>query len=158
MNTSTSSRDLPTTIVEVKTDSPIGDNSSPGGQTIFDLAAQVEKILHGHSNKDVMKILNLVGSIHGIRSIPVDRPIGQSTAGTVRTVPVVKAVKGKSTPKAAYKQTTEYIQLSASRDELVRQIKSIPDTEAADRLPLVDRLRSLELKLKQFKSAKSGDR
>lgn len=53
--------------------------SSP--QNMFALADQIETLLKGESNKTCSKILNMVGSLHAIRAISVDRPIGQSLVG-----------------------------------------------------------------------------
>jgi len=141
-------------------ESAIADPAIVGPQTndedIFVLAGKLEAILKGKSNKTCLKVMNMVGSLHGIRCIPSDRPIGQSTVGTTRVEPAVKPrEKGKPTPPAAWKQTDNYRCLAAERLDLVSKVKVQPDGE--DKNLLLDQLRESEQKLKALKSRSSGD-
>jgi hypothetical protein len=128
-----------------------------GEQNVFILARQIELILQGQSNKTCMKVMNMVGSLHGIRSIPIDRPIGQSTTGTKKVVPVAtKPPRGLPTPKAAWKQSDDYRRLSAERDSVVTTIKSLTPNDPAKQ-DLVQSLRTIELSLKNLKARTAGD-
>lgn len=124
---------------------------------VFVLARKIEEILKGESNKTCLKVMNMVGSLHAIRCIPSDRPIGQSTAGTTKVVPKAKAAKrGLSTPKAAWKQTDAYKHLSATRALLVKTIKAL-DPADPSLTGHVEELRACEQSLKALKSPTAGD-
>jgi hypothetical protein len=125
-------------------------------EDIFILAGKLEALLKGKSNKTVLKALNMVGSLHGVRSIPADRPIGQSTTGTIRKVVAAKPEKGKPTPPAAWKQTDDYRRLSAEREKIVKTIKS-RSSEELSKTTLVEDLRALEQQLKALKSSTPGN-
>jgi len=146
-----SSKGKATTIVVGAT-----QNSSSVDEDVFALARQIEEILKGKSNRTCSKVLNMVGSLHGLRTIPADRPIGQSTTGATIVVPKVKQEKGLPTPKAAWKQTDSYRNLSAERTKIVNTIKSLPAT-SPNKEKLVEDLRAVELSLKQLKSPTSGN-
>jgi hypothetical protein len=124
-------------------------------EDIFVLASQLEAILQGKSYKTCLKALNMVGSLHAIRCIPADRPIGQSTVGTTKVVQqAIKPKKGQPTPPAAWKQTDDYRRLNAEREEIVTTIKSSTDEE---NILNVGKLRAVEQQLKALKSPSSGD-
>jgi len=125
-------------------------------EDIFILAGKLEALLKGKSNKTILKALNMVGSLHGVRSIPADRPIGQSTTGTIRKVVAAKTEKGKPTPPAAWKQTDDYRRLSAEREKIVKTIKS-RSSEELSKTTLVEDLRVLEQQLKALKSSTPGN-
>jgi hypothetical protein len=126
-------------------------------QDIFALALKLEELLKGKSNKTCMKVMDMVGSLHGIRCIPRDRPIGRSTAGTTKVVPVAKPPgKGLPTPPAAWKQTDVYRRLSAEREAMVITIKSLKPQELLKTTHVED-LREIERKLKALKSPRLGD-
>lgn len=127
-------------------------------EDIFVLAGKLEALLKGKSNKTCLKLMNMVGSLHGIRCIPSDRPIGQSTVGTTKVVPTAaKPKKGQSTPPAAWKQTDAYKRLSAERVRIVTTIKSLSPDELSNKTVLVEELRATEQKLKALKSPTAGD-
>lgn len=129
----------------------------PSGENIFVLMAKMEALLKDQSNRTVLKLMNAVGSMHGVRCIPVDRPIGQSTMGTTRVAPVVKQKKGQGpAPPAAWKQSPEYIQLSAQRSAIVATIKNLPDSDPNKESEIAS-LRETEQKLKALKGLRSGD-
>jgi hypothetical protein len=101
--------------------------------------------------------MNMVGSLHAIRCIPADRPIGLSAVGTTKVVPVAKKPKkGQPTPPAAWKQTDDYRRLNAEREEIVKTIKSSSDVGNIMNSN-VDKLRAIEQQLKALKSPSSGD-
>jgi len=125
-------------------------------EDIFVLAAKLEELLKGKSNKTCLKVMNMVGSLHSIRCIPSDRPIGQSTVGTTKVVPTVKQAKGLPTPKAAWKQTDAYRHLTAQREEMVSTIKSLAPAELKQTTH-IEELRAVEQKLKALKSPTAGD-
>lgn len=145
-------------VTKVTTDTTSG-SIDPGGtnldKDVFALASELEKILQGQSNKTLLKVFNMVGSLHGIRAIPVDRPIGRSTAGTTKVVPVVKHVKGVKTPEAAWKKTNAYKRLSSERAEKVKTIKAL--NPGVPNTALVEELRVIEQQLKALKSPTVGD-
>jgi len=126
-------------------------------EDIFILAGKLESLLKGKSNKTCLKVMNMVGSLHGIRAIPSDRPIGQSTVGTTKVVPVAaKPKRGQPTPPAAWKQTAAYKQLSAQRQSIVDTLKSLPDY-GPKKQGFISELRAVEQSLKALKSPLSGD-
>jgi hypothetical protein len=129
----------------------------PSDEDIFILAKKMEELLRGKSNRTCQKVMNMVGSLHGIRCVPSDRPIGQSlTAGVANAKPVVKE-KGKPTPPAAWKQTPEYRVLAEKRESLVRKVKDYGDRASPNKEKYLDGLRSVETELKTYKSRFSGD-
>jgi len=129
-------------------------------QELFALAARIQEVLKGQSKRTCLKVLGIVGSIHGIRAIPVDRPIGQSSMGTVRPATagpkLPKTKKGKTPPPAVWKQTEDYRLLSDQRSEIVKTIKSLP-TGSGDIQNQVEVLRTIEQKLKALKAPQSGN-
>jgi len=126
-------------------------------ESIFALAAQIEALLSGKSNKTCHKVMNMVGSIHGIRCVSVDRPIGRSTVGTTKVVPTAKAApKGQSTPKSAWKQTENYRSLQAKRSDLVSKVKA-NDPALGSIESRIEELRTVERELKGLKSPKPGN-
>jgi hypothetical protein len=132
--------------------------SSPAStENIFELARKLQEILKGKSNKTCMKVMNMVGSLHGIRCIPSDRPIGQSTTGTTKVVKEpAKPKKGKPTPRAAWKQTDSYKNLSRQHEAMVKTIKSCSPTDELIETHIRD-LRDIERKLKALHSPTAGD-
>jgi hypothetical protein len=133
---------------------------------IFAIAGQIEALLKGVSNKEALKILSAVGSQHNLRTISMDRPIGQSTTGTVKAGPPPSTVqkKGKAskkgpTPPAAWKQTDEYHHLSGLHRERVEILKSLdPATVSAASIEdAKNDLREVERKLKDLKKRTAGD-
>jgi hypothetical protein len=128
------------------------------GVNLFGVASMIEQQLKGLSNKEAMKVLMMVGSIHGARIIPIDRPIGLSNVGKIRPATageVSKSKRGVATPPAAYKQTDAYKRLVASRMQIVTTIKSLSPAELS-KTTYVDELREIEQKLKLFKSSTAG--
>jgi hypothetical protein len=125
-------------------------------EDIFALASKLEALLSGKSYGTCLKALNMVGSLHGIRAIPADRPIGRSTVGSTRVEPVPKpAKKGQQPSKAGYKKSAQYIELSSKRELAVATVKSLPDGESKD--SAISELRRLERELKALKALKSGN-
>jgi hypothetical protein len=122
---------------------------------LFVLAQRVEEVLAGQSKKTIQKVLNMVGSLHGTRTIPVDRPIGQTTVGRVTNVTAGKKEKGKPTPPAPWKQTDDYRRLDAERKESVALLKSLSGPVA--KAPVLDKIRNLEQSLKELKGSHSGN-
>jgi tetrahydromethanopterin S-methyltransferase subunit H len=126
-------------------------------EDIFILAGKLEELLKGKSNKTCLKVMDMVGSLHGIRAIPRDRPIGQSTAGTTRVVPVAaKPKKGLPTPPAAWKQTSAYKHLNERREEKIKILKSLPSGESVYRPIHIEELREIERELKSLRSSTPG--
>jgi hypothetical protein len=121
---------------------------------LFDLSRKIEALLKGTSNKNALKVLNMVGSLHGIRAISVDRPIGQpaAKAPAPKKEQKTKSAKGSgnSQAKAAYKQTPEYIRVTAERKACVQALKSTPAGDA-QQSTLQSELRRLEQELKALK-------
>lgn len=137
-------------VPEVEPDDSIAD--------IFIIAGKIQALLSGISNKKISKVMNMVGSLHGIRAIPSDRPIGQSTVGTTKvgqTKPPVK-VKGKPTPRAEWKQTDAYKQLTAQRTLMVTTIKAHTPSELS-KTSHVEDLREIERKLKALHPTTAGN-
>jgi hypothetical protein len=135
-----------------------GFNPDPPNRVedIFALASQLEAILSGQSYRTCLKVMNMVGSLHGIRAIPEDRPIGRSSVGTTRVEPVPRpAKKGQQPSRAGYKKSAQYIELSSKRDSVVATIKSLTDGESKD--SAISELRRLERELKALKALKSGN-
>jgi len=126
-------------------------------EDVFLLARRIEEVLAGKSNRTCQKVMNMVGSLHGLRTIPMDRPIGQSTVGTTKVVERAKpAKKGQPTPPAAWKQTDDYRRLSAQRELIVKTIKNLP-ADSQQKLESVEALRALEQQLKDLKKASAGN-
>jgi hypothetical protein len=135
-----------------------GFNPDPPNRVedIFALASQLEALLSGQSYRTCLKVMNMVGSLHGIRAIPEDRPIGRSPVGSTRVEPVPKpAKKGQQPSRAGYKKSAQYIELSSKRDSVVATIKSLPDGESKD--SAISELRRLEREIKALKGLKSGN-
>jgi len=136
----------------------VNSNENTGNeQNLFMLATQIEQILSGQSNKTCMKVLTMIGSLRGIRCIPIDRPIGQSPTGKQQPAGKTnqqKQPKGKPTPKAAWKMTEEYKTLSISRTQAVQQLKEAPP-ESKD--SAVEKLREIEQQLKALRSPTAGN-
>lgn len=104
-----------------------------------------------------LKVLNAVGSLHAIRALPADRPIGQSTTGTTKVVPkAAKPKKGQPTPPAAWKQTDAYKQLKAQREAKVLTIKSLTADELSKTTHIED-LQDLNQQIKALKSPTAGN-
>jgi hypothetical protein len=128
-------------------------------EDVFVLARKIEEILAGKSNRTCHKVMNMVGSLHGLRTIPMDRPIGQSTAGTTKVVAQTKkSGKGKcqQASPAAWKQTAAYKQLSAQREQIVSAIKALPAT-SLQKEEKVEALRLVERQLKELKGVSAGN-
>jgi hypothetical protein len=124
---------------------------------IFVLAGQLEAILKNKSNRVCLRVMNMVGSLHSIRCIPIDRPIGQSPVNTTTVVPSATGPSmGQPTPPAAWKQTEAYRTLTAQRISLVDTIKNLPPDELINTTHVAD-LREIERQLKELKSAHSGN-
>jgi len=129
----------------------------PSDSDMFVIASKFEALLKDKSNKACFKILNLVGSLHSIRCISVDRPIGRSTVGTAKVVPTApKPKKGQPTPPAAWKQTDAYKRLNAQRESIVTTLKSLGSNESAKATHIAD-LRAVERQLKALKSPTAGN-
>jgi len=130
-----------------------GKGKSPKPKTgddedVFVLASRLEAVLRGVSNKMAAKALNMVGSLHGYRSISVDRPIGQVNQPKQKTKAGDAKGKGKSpSAKAAWKQTTEYSQLNASRATIVARLKATPATDP-NKDQLTQELRTVEQRIR----------
>jgi len=124
--------------------------------SIFDKMKQIELILAGSSHGETRKILSAVSALHELRVISVYQPIGQSTAGTVRTVPFVQVRKGKPPPPAAWKQTDSYKSLMKAHADVVKDIKR-GGSDVASKEQLIVKLRELELSLKNLKVSRSGN-
>lgn len=117
----------------------------------------MEELLRGRSNRTCLKVMNMVGSLHGIRCVPSDRPIGQNlTAGVANAKPVIRE-KGKPTPPAVWKQTPEYRCLHQKRESLVQKIKAYGGRASPNKERYLEDLRSAEAELKTYKSRSSGD-
>jgi hypothetical protein len=130
------------------------DAQDPDVDEVFLIAGEIEKILKGKSNKTCMKVLSMIGSLHEVRCIRPDRPIGQSTAGTTKAAPPAKKPKkGQPTPPAAWKQTDDYRRLKASRDSKITILKSLT-TDEEKTSHLAD-LKEIERQLKALKQGPS---
>jgi hypothetical protein len=124
---------------------------------IFVLAGQLEALLKNKSNRVCLRVMNMVGSLHSIRCIPVDRPIGQPTMGTAIAVPSVSNPnRGQPTPPAAWKQTEAYRTLTAQRESLVDTIRNLSPAELVNTTHVAD-MREIERQLKELKSAHTGN-
>jgi hypothetical protein len=123
---------------------------------IFVVAGQIEALLKGKSSRVCLKILNMVGSLHGIHAIS-GRPIGQPTVGTLKIVPPIKPKGGQSTTRAAWKQTPDYRQLNERRDEMVKTLKTLPPGESSYKTTVIQELRSIERDLKDLKLSVPGN-
>jgi len=135
---------------------PVAGALGSEGKNVFILAAQIEEILRGQSNTAVMKILNVVGALHGARTISVNRPIGQTTAGAIlKKVVPIKPKKGQSTPPAAWKQTDDYRRLNANHKVAIANLKKVPPQ--SDKTGALEALRSIERELKDLHAPRSGD-
>jgi hypothetical protein len=135
-------------------EAPITVGPRGEGESIFALAHRLEALLSGESNRTCMKVLNMVGSLHGIRCIPADRPIGQSTAGLERKAPKpAPAPKGKPTQKAAWKQTPEYRELAGKRAVLVELLKGY--TRSPNHPMTDETLEDLRVTERQLKALRS---
>jgi hypothetical protein len=125
-------------------------------EDIFVLASKLEAMLSGQSNRTILKAFNIVGSLHGIRAIPANRPIGQSRVGSTRVEPVPKpAKKGQQPSRAGYKKSAQYIELTSKRALAVATVKSSPDGRSKDHA--ISELRRLEREIKELKALKSGN-
>lgn len=122
----------------------------PVPEESFRLAAEIERLLGGRSNKSVSQILNMVASVHGLRVIPVDRPIGQVNRPTETIVSDKKEKK-----VAAYKQTTQFKEMSLARQGIVDKIKLAQEGPVKEGLRT--ELRTIERKLKDLKSPVVGN-
>jgi hypothetical protein len=129
----------------------------PSDEDIFVLAKRMEELLRGKSNRTCMKVMNMVGSLHGLRCVPSDRPIGQSLTAGVANAKPVKQEKGKPTPPASWKQNPEYRGLLRKREDLVDKIKSYGGRSSPNKERYLESLRSAEAELKAYKSRSSGD-
>jgi hypothetical protein len=123
---------------------------------VFAMAAEIERILEGQSSRTVLKVLNMVGSLHRARAIPADRPIGQSTVGRVTTVTREQPKKGQPTPKAAWKDSEIYRSLIRQRELMVNTIKATPPHELSNSSHVED-LRAIEQQLKDLKASHPGN-
>jgi hypothetical protein len=139
-----------------KTDPP-HDSEDYGIDEDFVIAAKVEALLKGLSNRRTLKVLNMVGSVHGIRSISVDRPIGQPSKNPIRQSSVGSSKrKGKSgnIQIPTLKKDPRYIELSSQRDAAVAALKR----DGPDGNTHLDHLRSIEQQLKDLKTqSRSGN-
>jgi hypothetical protein len=92
-----------------------------------------------------MRIMTVVGALHNIRCISMDRPVGQpSSKADKPKEKKTKDAKGKkegnntpengSSQKAPWKRTPEYKSLEQQRERLVLEIKALglnsPDKES----------------------------
>jgi hypothetical protein len=123
-----------------------------GTQDIFALARQMESLLEGQSYRTVLKVMNMVGSQHGIKSMHIDKVMSLKTTTVVS--PSHPKSKGVAT-KADWKQTADYRQLTAQRASVVSALKKTgSDLDAG----LVAELRALEQSLRNLRPAVAGDR
>jgi hypothetical protein len=123
----------------------------------FVIAAKVEALLKGLSNRRTLKVLNMVGSVHGIRSISVDRPIGQPSKNPIRqSSDGSYKGKGKSgnIQIPPFKKDPRYIELSSQREAAVAALKR----DGPSGNTHLDHLRSIEQQLKDLKTqSRSGN-
>jgi len=138
-----------------------------GEVDIFAIAKKMHELLEGLSIKSTSKVLNMVGSLKGLRTIPVDRPIGpvmQVKPGSGIPGSVVTTARGGSvnrqspTPKAAWKQSDDYRRLSVEHQALIRELKSVPNGPDKDsqRCALVSLVRLNEQSLRNLKQVPSA--
>jgi hypothetical protein len=123
----------------------------------FALAREIAELLKGSSNKTTFEALQMVASLNGLRVISADRPIGQSVMGKQRPLarqqPLTRQ-KGQQ-PRAAYKQTKEYLGLQESRSKVVATIKKLED--GSEKASAISDLRAVEQKLKALRASKQGN-
>jgi hypothetical protein len=130
-------------------------------KNLFKYASVLNASLAGLSNKEVLKVLTLVSSIHGYRVISVDRNINQQqSSSTERAIALTHSTikpKGKKTSPAAYKQTDAYKHLTANRLAIVNTMHGLTPQELSQTTFVAD-LREIERKLKDLKlNSQSGN-
>jgi hypothetical protein len=123
---------------------------------IFDVARQVSEALKGLSNKQVQSVLAMVGAQRNLRVSSMDKPIGLSTvtsAVAAKEPEAKKKVKTSSqgpTPKAKFRTSREFHELSEARHQAVESLKRSTDE---DKSGMVANLREIEERLKALKAA-----
>jgi hypothetical protein len=128
-------------------------------------ASSVEALLiqSGLSKAEIRETIALLGSKYGLQTIPmratpivvttqgVSGPIGPGSASTGTATGRLTGNRAPPPAKAAWKQDPEWRRLSATRDEIVGEIKNL--TDGPRKVQLVAELASLNAALKSQKSA-----
>jgi hypothetical protein len=122
------------------------------------IAAQIEHLLKGQSQRAVKDILSSVSARHNLTVVRTDKVLNlgpsRSAASAAPIAPSKKKEKGKKEDKrvAPWKSDSEWLALVKEREEVLKRAVPKPEGEASDdRKKFLEDLKCVEAKLRARK-------